>query len=153
MAEGDNHWRLGLDSKAPVAATAVQVEKAGEGYNLRAMWKGSDDYFGVDSRDEGSYIYTDKKEPVVFKFLTASETGVTELFAGTGDINVFDAEGKIGINVNGKAEITVANTDGIVIVKDKIEGTAFFPVSGNNVYIVSVALPGRPASIHKLAIK
>lgn len=153
MSEGESYWKLGLATKAPAAATSVQVEKAGDGFNMRAMWKGSSDYFGVDSRNEGSYIYTDKKNPVLFKFLTATEVGVKELSGDIPEISVFDAEGKIGIHVNGKAEVTVTNTEGIVIVKDKIEGTAYFPVSNNNVYIVSAVLSGYPASVHKLAIK
>ena len=151
MAEGDNYWRAGIADSEPETAKSVQVEKADGGYHMRGMWKGSSDYFGVDSRDEGSYIYTDKKNPVLFKFLTADEAAVEIIY--TPEARVYDADGKIGIKVDGKATVSVSGTDGILIAKKTVTDSGIVPVSRSGVYIVSVATVGQPVSVHKLIVK
>lgn len=153
MAEGDNYWRVGIDSNEPQTAKSVQVEKANGGYNMRGMWKGSSDYFGVDSRDAGSYIYTDKKNPVLFKFLTADEAGVESILSRSPQASVYDADGKIGVKVEGKATVSVSDTEGTLLAKETVTDSGIVPVSHPGVYIVSVTVSGRPASVHKLIIK
>ncbi|MDE6511976.1 MAG: DUF4981 domain-containing protein, partial [Muribaculaceae bacterium] len=133
MAEGDNYWRVGIAGNEPETAKAVQVEKANGGYHMRGMWKGSSDYFGVDSRDEGSYIYTDKKSPVLFRFLTADEAGVESIF--TTQASVYDADGKIGVKVEGKATVSVSDTDGTLLAKETVTESGTVPVSHPGVYI------------------
>ncbi|MDE6793957.1 MAG: hypothetical protein K2J63_01470, partial [Muribaculaceae bacterium] len=123
------------------------------GYNMRAMWKGSNDYFGVDSREVGSYIYTDKKSAVLFKFLTAEEAGIEAVLSDALPVSVYDIEGKIGVKVDGKAIVSVSNTEGTLITKETITDSGSIPVAHPGVYIVSVAIPGHPTSTHKLAIK
>ncbi len=151
MAEGDNYWRVGLAGNEPATAKSVQIEKAKGGYNMRGMWKGSSDYFGVDSRDKGSYIYTDKKNPVLFKFLTASEAGVGTI--GMPQTSVYDADGKIGIKVDGKAIVSVSDTDGTLLAKETVSDTGLVPVAQPGVYIVAVATSGHPTSVHKLIVR
>ncbi|MDE6480310.1 MAG: DUF4981 domain-containing protein [Muribaculaceae bacterium] len=151
MTEGDNYWKTGVGNNEPATAKAVQVEKAEGGYNMRAMWKSSSDYFGVDSRNIGSYIYTDKKNPVLFKFLTAEEAGVGSMYAT--QANVYDADGKIGVKVEGTATVSVSDTDGMLLAKETITDTGLVAVSQPGVYIVSVATTGHPASVHKLIVK
>lgn len=153
MAEGDNYWRVGLDNNEPETAKAVQVEKANGGYNMRGMWKGSSDYFGVDSRDPGSYIYTDKKNPVLFKFLTADEAGVESILNWAPQTSVYDADGKIGVKVDGKAIVSVSESDGTLLAKETVTDSGIVSVSHPGVYIVSVATSGHPASVHKIIIK
>ena len=118
---------------------------------MRGMWKGSPDYFGVDSRDEGSYIYTDKKSPVLFKFLTADEAGVGSIF--TTQASVYDADGKIGVKVDGKAIVSVSDTDGLLLAKEMVTDSGMLAVSHPGVYIVSIVSSGRPTSVHKLIVK
>ncbi|MDE6379386.1 MAG: discoidin domain-containing protein [Muribaculaceae bacterium] len=151
MAEGDNYWRVGLAANEPEAAKSVQVEKDEGGFHMRGMWKGSNDYFGVDSRDAGSYIYTDKKNPVLLKFLTADEAGVGSIYKP--QASVYDADGKIGVMVDGKAIVSVSDTDGILLVKETVTDSGIVAVSHPGVYIVSVAIYGHPTSVHKLIVK
>ncbi|MDE6638066.1 MAG: DUF4981 domain-containing protein [Muribaculaceae bacterium] len=151
MTEGDSYWKTGLASSEPATAKAVQVEKVEGGYNMRALWKGSTDYFGVDSRQVGSYIYTDKKNPVLFKFISAEEAGVGSIYAT--QASVYDADGKIGVKVDGKAIVSVTDTEGTLLSKNTITDSGIVPVSHPGVYIVSVSTSGHPASVHKLIVK
>ena len=151
MAEGDNYWRVGIAGDEPETAKSVQVEKANSGYHMRGMWKGSSDYFGVDGRDVGSYIYTDKKNPVLFRFLTADEAGVGTMYMP--HASVYDADGKIGVKVDGKAIVSVSDTDGILLAKETVTDSGIVAVSHPGVYIVSIAASGQPASVHKLIVK
>ena len=151
MTEGDNYWKTGLGKDEPATAKAVQVEKAEGGYNMRAMWKSSSEYFGVDSRQVGSYIYTDKKNPVLFKFLTAEEASVGSLY--TTQASVYDADGKIGVKVDGKATVSVSDTEGALLAQETVTDSGTVPISHPGVYIVSVATTGHPVSVHKIIVK
>ncbi len=151
MAEGENYWKIGLSNVEPPTAKSVQVEKADGGYNMRAMWKSSSDYFGVDNRNIGAYIYTDKKNPVAFKFLTAEEAGVDGIYMP--QTSVYDADGKIGVKVDGKATVSVSDTDGTLLAKETVSDLGFVSVSQPGVYIVAVATSGYPTSVHKLIVK
>ncbi|MDE7350544.1 MAG: discoidin domain-containing protein [Muribaculaceae bacterium] len=151
MTEGDNYWKTGLSNAEPATAKSIQVEKADGGYNMRAMWKESSDYFGADSRQVGSYIYTDKKNPVLFKFLTADEAGVGSV--SIPQVSVYDAEGKIGIRTDGKATVSVSDTDGMLIAKETITDSGTVPVDQPGVYIVSVSASGHPVSTYKLIVR
>ncbi|MDE7409001.1 MAG: T9SS type A sorting domain-containing protein, partial [Muribaculaceae bacterium] len=151
MTEGENYWRTGLGSEEPATAKSIQVEKAECGYNMRAMWKSSSDYFGVDSRQIGSYIYTDKKTPVLFRFLTADEAGVESIYMS--DATVYDADGNIGIKVDGKAIVSVSDPDGTLIAKETVTDSGIVPVSHPGVYIVSVSTSGNPALVCKIIVK
>ncbi len=151
MTEGENYWRTGLGSEEPATAKSIQVEKAEGGYNMRGMWKSSTDYFGVDSRQAGSYIYTDKKTPVLFRFLTADEAGVESIYMS--DATVYDADGNIGIKVDGKAIVSVSDPDGTLLAKETVTDSGIVPVSHPGVYIVSVSTSGNPALVCKIIVK
>lgn len=153
MVEGESYWKLGLSDQVPATANSVTVEKSDGGYNMRAMWKGSTEYFGVDSRQVGSYVYTDKKTPVLFRFLTADEAGISTVLSDNASISVYDADGSIVINADGEAVVSVSNAEGVVLVKKSFDGSVRVPVAHPGVYIVSVAFDGAPASVHKLAVK
>ncbi|MDE5841077.1 MAG: discoidin domain-containing protein, partial [Muribaculaceae bacterium] len=153
MTEGDNYWRIGVGSNPPATAKSVQVEKADGGFNMRGMWKGSTDYFGVDNRQVGSYIYADKKSPVLFRFLTADEAGAGVRAVNMQKTSVYDADGKIGIKTAGKAMVSICNPDGTLLSKETVNDSGTVAVSHPGVYIVTVAVSGNPASVHKLIVK
>lgn len=153
MAEGDNYWRVGLSDSKPEVARSMQIEKAEKGYNMRAKWKGSTDYIGVDGRDEGSYIYTDKKVPVFFNFLTAEEAGMDKLLSDNSLIKVYEGEGKIYVEADGKAVVSVCNAEGVTVSRDVIEGNGNIQVANTGVYIVTVAMEDHPVAVYKLAVK
>ncbi|MDE7096492.1 MAG: DUF4981 domain-containing protein, partial [Muribaculaceae bacterium] len=153
MTEGDNYWRIGLGSNPPATARSVQVEKADGGFNMRGLWKGSTDYFGVDNRQVGSYIYADKKSPVLFRFLTADEAGAGVRSVSIHKTSVYDADGKIGITTEGNAMVSICNPDGTLLSKETVTDSGTVPVSHPGVYIVTVAVSGNPVSVHKIIIK
>ena len=107
--------------------------------------------FRVDSRNVGSYIYTDKKNPVLFKFLTAEEAGVGSISMPS--TCVYDADGKIGVKADGKATVSVSDTEGTLLSSVTVTDSGIVPVPHPGVYIVSVAVAGHPAAVHKLIIK
>ncbi len=153
MVEGDSYWRLGLSDAAPDVARSVQVEKADGGFNMRALWKGSTEYFGVDSRQEGSYVYTDKKTPVLLRFLTMEEAGISAALKDDSAIRVFDADGRIGVKVAGTAVVSVGGTDGVVLAKETVDGDACIPVPHPGIYVVSVAVDDGLSTVHKINVK
>lgn len=153
MTEGDSYWKIGLSKNEPEVAKSIQVEAAEDGYHMRAMWKGSNEYFGVDSRQTGSYVYTDKKSPVLFRFLTLEEAALPSLPQDVSDVWVYDADGNICVKVKDHAMVQVSDTDGTLLANEMIVDYGSFPISQPGVYIVSVAPYGRAASVHKLAVK
>lgn len=153
MTEGESYWKIGLGNNEPEVAKSIQVEAHEDGYHMRAMWKGSNEYFGVDSRQIGSYVYTDKKTPVLFRFLTLEEAGIAPLLQDVSDICVHDADGKICVKVKDRAMVHVSDTDGTLLAKERIVDYGNFPISKPGVYIVSVTPDGRATSVHKLAVK
>lgn len=153
MTEGESYWKIGLSDNAPSTAGSITVEKAGDGYNMRALWKMSNEYFGVDSRQVGSYIYTDKKSPVLFRFLTADEAGIAAVLADTPAISVYDADGKVGVRVDGKAVVSVSNPDGVLLAREAVSGSARVPVAHPGIYLVTVSVDGSQPQVHKLMIQ
>lgn len=153
MSEGDNYWTVGLSATEPGVAKSVQVEKADVGYQLRGMWKGSNDYFGLDRRSEGAYIYTDKKTPAIFRFLTSEETGVESVLIDMMHVKVYDDMGKIGVSVEGNAIVSVSDTEGALLATKTVAGNDAIPVPNPGVYIVSVSTPEHPATSYKLIVK
>lgn len=153
MVEGDNGWRLGLNSQVPSTAKSVNVEKVEGGYHLRALWKDSNSYFGLDSRDSGSYVYTDKKNPVLFRILTPEQAAVCNLQLDPSGIRVYDAYGKIGVELDGNATVSVFDTDGDVLAKQTVVNTGCIPVSQPGIYLVAVALPGKHTDLYKLLVR
>ncbi len=153
MGEGDNYWKIGILSAEPATAKSVQVEKANGGYHMRGLWKDSDLYFGVDSRTVGSYVFTDKKSPVLFKFLTLEEAGIEAIANDNVLTNVYESDRNICVEVSGDAIVTVSGIDGAIRATQAVSDSGLIPVGTPGLYIVSVAIPGLPASIHKLIVK
>lgn len=73
MAKGTDYWRIGLGSEAPAVASAINIERAARGYNLRALWREPADYFGFDGKTAGEYLFSNKKAAAEFLILTADE--------------------------------------------------------------------------------
>lgn len=151
MVEGDNYWRLGLSSAAPAVNKSINVEKAGNGcYNMRAMWKGGTDYFGFDGHGVGDYVYVDKKKAAKFRFLTAQEAaGLMDALDTT---SVTTEKGKIIVNVDGSANVTVVNLEGTVVYADNVKDTTSIDVPVASVYLVKVITNGQERKVHKVTV-
>ena len=75
LAKGDESWRIvgGTSSQSTGTNGLFQLEAKNDGWQLRAVWMGTNEYVGVDSRNVGSYIYANKSTAALFYIESVSE--------------------------------------------------------------------------------
>ena len=110
----DNSWDITAASSKPRVDAWVQFEQVNgerETY-LRCVWAGSD-YVNLDSHTPGSFIYSDKKTPNLFRLLTKSEAtdiqGVSSLPSSS--VTYYNLQG-IRTRIPQKGINIVKKTDG-----------------------------------------
>ncbi len=144
MSEGGSYWTCVLASTANTTTGWMQMEAVddADGFYMRGLWKGSTDYFGFDSHNVGSYIYTNKKTPALLVMQKRSE--LLSVPSVSTDISPrVSVDGRmIHVACDEEGDVVVYGVSGAVVASRTACRTADFAMPSAGVYLISFRTNG-----------